>query len=83
MVETSMIPGSGTQAAAEGATQKLTIQQGQAPVCSGHISAEVSMFPVRVTTSEDTVLLRLNVQLLRRQREHEEANEAIRRRLRG
>lgn len=82
MGETSMIPGSESQAPAEGETKKLEIAQGAMPVASGHISTEAPMFPVRVTTSRETVLLRLDVEELCRQREIEEANEEIRRRLR-
>jgi hypothetical protein len=83
MGETSMTPSSPTQAPAEGVMQKLTVEPGQAPTSSGHISADAQMFPVRVTTSEATVLIRVDIELMRRQQETEEANAAIRRRLRG
>jgi len=83
MGETSMIPGSGTQAPAEGLTKQLELQHGQEPTCSGHVSAEAGMFPVRVKTTDAQVLVRVDVELLRRQQEILEANEAIRRRLHG
>ena len=83
MGETSMIPGSGTQVPAEGLTKKLELQQGREPVCSGHVSAEVGMFPVRVRSADAQVLVLLDVELLRRKQEIEAANETIRRRLRG
>ncbi len=83
MADTSMIPSSGTHVTAEGATQKLTIQAGQTPVSSGHIPAEFGNFPVRVRSSEARVLIRVDADLMRQQQETEDANEAIRRRLRG
>ena len=52
MRETSMILASTSQAPAQGPTQTLTIQQSQAPVSSGYIAIEHSMFPVRVKTSD-------------------------------
>jgi hypothetical protein len=83
MGETSMIPASRTQVPAEGVTHRLIVQQGQASVSSEYISDEASMFPVRVKTSQAQVLVRVDIALLRRQQEIEEANKEIRRRLRG
>lgn len=83
MDEISATPASGTQAPAEGETKPLAIEAGPVVVCSGTIAISGPMFPVRVTSAEDTVLVRVNVQISRQQREIEEANEAIRRRLRG
>lgn len=83
MGETSMILASRTQVPAQGPTQALTIQQSQAPVSSGHTATEVSMFPVRVKTSDAQVRVCVDVELLRRQQEIEKANEEIHRRLRG
>jgi hypothetical protein len=78
-----MILASTTQAPAQGPMQTLAIQQSQAPVSSGYIATEVPMFPVRVKTSDAKVLVCVDVELLRRQQETEEANEEICRRLRG
>lgn len=83
MGETSMIPASRTQVPGEGTTHKLAIQQSQTAVSSEYISAEVSMFPVRVKTGDAQVLVCVDVELLRRQQEIEGANEEIRCRLRG
>lgn len=83
MRETSMIPASETQAPAEGTSQRVTIQESQVIVSSGHISTEVSMFPVRVKSADAQVRVLVDVELLKRQREVQEANEEIRRRLRG
>jgi hypothetical protein len=83
MSETSMIQVSGTQAPAEGATQRLAIQEGQDPVSSGNVFTEFSTFPVLVKTSEAKVLVRVDMELMRRQQETEKANEAIRRRQHG
>jgi hypothetical protein len=78
-----MIPPSGTQSQAEGTLKKLEIQAGREPVSSGSVSVETDMFPVRVRTGDAKVLVRVDIELLRRQQEIEEANEEIRRRLRG
>jgi hypothetical protein len=83
MDDLNIVPASGTQAPAEGETKRLTIQEGAPVVCSGTIAVSGPMFTVRVTTGDDKVLVRVNVQLFRQQREIEEANDAIRRRLRG
>lgn len=83
MGETSMIPTSGTECQAEGETKKLEVQEGHSPVCSGHIPVETGSLPVRVKTSDAQILVRTDVELLRRQQEVEEANKAIRQRLRG
>jgi hypothetical protein len=83
MGETSLILGSGTQAPAEGRVNKLIVEMGEAPLCSGHISVDANMFPVRVKSSETKILIRVDVELMKRQQEIAEANEEIRRRLRG
>jgi hypothetical protein len=83
MDEIGVIPASGTQAPAVGETKRLTIEPGTHVVSSANIAVTGPMFPVRVTTGDDTVLVRVNVQLFRQQREIEAANEAIRRQLRG
>lgn len=83
MGETSLILGSGTQAPAEGQLKKLTVEMGTEPLSSGHISFDADMFPVRVKSSEAKILIRLDVELMKRQQETEAANEEISRRLRG
>jgi hypothetical protein len=83
MGETSLIPGSETQAPPEGHVKRLTFEVGQGPLSSGHISADTHMFPVRVKNSQAQITILVDVELMKRQQEIEEANEEISRRLRG
>lgn len=83
MGETSMIPPSGTESRAEGPIKKLGVVSGSEPVSSGHVSAEIGMFPVRIKSSGAQIVVRVDVEALRRQQEIEEANESIRRRSGG
>jgi hypothetical protein len=78
-----MIPLSETRSQAEGATKRLDIQLGRESACSVHVATESEKFSVRVRTGEAQVLVRMDVELIRRQQEIREANEEIKRRMRG
>lgn len=84
MSDTSMVPEPATRAPSGGETRAVKVATSTAePAVTAHTAARPQMFPVRVSNREQTILMRVDTEMLREQRAIEAANESVYRRSRG
>ena len=84
MGETSMISGSGTQGRSGGQEKKVDIcSTGREPVATDHTSKHGNVYAVRVTKSEERVVVQVDTGRLIERSRIKAANDSIRRRTRG
>ena len=84
MSETSMIPRSGTQGTRSSEAKKIEVIAGQGErVTTFYSTSDVGRYPVRVSEDKKVVVVRVNTELLSRQKKIAEVNASIRRRSRS
>ena len=84
MVETGMIPGSGTQGRAPGQEKVVEVfSAGRETVSTKHSSKHGDMYVVRLANANEKVVLQVDTGRLEQRNKIKAANDSVRRRTRG
>jgi hypothetical protein len=84
MGETGMIWGSGTDAGGPAVEKPVGVEPGASErVLTSHAGKDADRYAVRISKGKETVVLRVNTELMSQRSKIAEANESIRRRTRG